>query len=622
MSDSRGLQLFLSNDRRLLTSSRQGVPLIDHSSRYSITPSSTRRRSARQSLIAPRNSFGLRSSSVSTTAIAATPLHRKSSLAQKGIQLINSSLPLQEARARNRAYMELLLREVHDFCTANNFEAEMNHRIPLAKYDKLTHKDFLCLFGFLYGKLDSNFNTVLHESDIKTLLRNISYPGVEKIRDISSATGEQNWPQTLAMLYWLVKLNLMLLNVNDEAEFIAPTAPIQKVFCPFIFSSYSCFMEEVDDSLEQEMLYGSFNEFKEDVALKKQESIATIDKLSEEKRLLSIEYKRIDEAEDMTGKLETDIRSLNKYIGDLQEGYDMLRLKDEALKSSIASLEDEMMPVLKAKESFISTLGKKGIDMDQLAKIEEEESRIRRAIDVIFEKLKITKDRIKSAHEYLLNAAQDLDTSINRYNSTIHRIPVFADVEDLTFNEQIVEDYGRRFDAENILSRPLRQEKEHISRIDVTIKSETLANEEKHMLILQQIEEYKQILSDYEHTIATLETSLSKERSEITKMQTKKSSDAKNFEDQIKSLESIIDAIKSEMKFETLEAQTVNTNLRQQLAQTQSIYEKKRQNLQLTVHTNLDSILTLKDHVSKIFETIKAQAMKELENEKRRETGT
>lgn len=620
MSDNRSLQLYLSNDRRLLTSSRQGVSITEHSSRFSNTPSSTRRRSARQSLIMPRNSFGLRSSAVGTTTVTATPLHRRSSLAHKSIQSFNPSLQLQEVRIRNRAYMELLLREVHDFCIANNFEAEMNHKIPLAKYERLTQKDFLCLFGFLYGKLDPNFNTVLHESDIKTLLRNISYPGVEKIRDISSATGEQNWPHTLAMLYWLVKLNLMLLSVNDETEFIAPTAPVQKIFCPFIFSSYACFMDEVDDSIEQEMLHGSFNEFMEDVALKKQESKTTLNKLLQEKKLLEIELKRIDDEEEMTTMLETDIRSLNNYLGELQKGYDILRMKNEAFESTIASLENEMIPILKAKESLILKLENKGIDMDQLAKIEDEDTRIRKAMDVVAEKLKNIKDKIKNCHDYLLSAAQDLDNSINRYNSTIHRIPVLAEADDLNYNEKIVEDYGQRFDTESILSRPLKEEKDHMSGIDAAIKSETLANEEEHMLILQQIEECKQVLSDYEHTIATLETSLFQERTDFTKMQTKKSADAKNFKDQTKNLENIIDAMKSDMKFETLEAQTVNTNLRQQLAQTQSFYEKKRQSLLLTVLTNIDSILNFMTHVSKTLELIKAQAQKELENERGRKT--
>lgn len=621
MSDSRGLQLYITNDQRLLMSSRPGVPIPEHTSRYSMTPSSTRRRSVRHSQVAPRNSFGIRGSAVGTTTIAGTSLHRKSSLTHKGPQLLNSSLQLQEARIRNRAYMELLLREVHDFCMANKFEEEMKCRIPLSKYDKLTQRDFLNLFSFLYGKLDPNYNNVVHEGEIKPLLKGISYPGVEKIRDVSSATGEQNWPHSLAMLYWLVKLNLMLLTVNDETEFIAPTAPVQKIFYPSIFSSYACFMEGRPDDKEQELLLEHFNEFKNEVALRKQETKETLDKLSKEKVLLSTEFKKIDEAEDMTGKLETDIRSLNKYIGDLKEGYDVFKLKNDTLKSSIANLESKMKQIYEAKDIYVLTLRNKGIDMDQLAKIEQEETRIRRNTEVAYEKLKNTKDKITKAQDKLLRATQDLDLSVDRYNTTVHQIPLLAELDDLEYNEQIIHDFGGRFDADSILSRSLRKEKELIAGIDANIKSETLANEEEHMFVLQQIEEFKQTLLDYNHKIEDLEMILANERDDNAKMHDKKLADAKSFENQIKNLENIIDGMKTEMKFEIFEAQTMNANLTQQLAKTQSVNENRREILLLTVHGNLGSILTMKDHVEKALESLKSLASKELENEKRKETG-
>lgn len=627
MSDGRGPQLHQFGDRRLSSLSRQNSRMsgsFEPRSRLSaiaLTPASVRRKSGYQASSQSRTSFGYVGSNVGGT----TPILLRGSTGPRSTAL-NSlvlQLRLDTRNSRNRVYMELLLKEVYDFCLANNFEAEMGHHIALTTFDTPTQKDFVFLFKFLYGKLDPNFRFLaLFDSDMKAILKNLSYPGLDKLRDASSAAGEQNWHYYLAMLYWLVKLNLMLLSANDENTFNAPSRAFEKIYNPCVFSSYASFIDRVDDYEESDqVMEKEFNEYKDEIYKAEQEKQASIEALLEEKELLSVEYKRVDEAEDMTGRLKTDIGSLNKYLENLHDGFALLNSNAVEYDSVIDKLEQRITEVLRDKEKYNNTLRSKGFDIEQLAKLEENQAKMTKVIESVSVKLKATKVRLFSTEDSLYNSSQSLHDSVSRYNLTLRQIPALTGADDITINVQITEDSSRLFGVESILNRPLKEEKEVLNRMDAQIKEDRLATDEDYLQTLQHIEEYKQTLTEHGDRIDILESTLAKNKTTLEDLHAQTTLEALRLYAEIEKMDKDLQAMKTDMTLETLKAKTQNTNLKRELMETRYLIKDKRETLLRTVQSDLNYVISFKDHIQKTLETLRLQTVKELENEQRRETG-
>lgn len=581
-------------------------------STIALTPASVRRRSGQPTQA--RTSFGY-----GGPAVGATPVLLRGAT-QTRTMLQNNLLRFDSRSTRNRVYMELLLKEVYDFCVANNFEADMGHQISLATFEKPTQKDFVFLFKFLYGKLDPLFRSLnLFDADMKAILKNLSYPALDKLRDASSAAGEQNWHYNLAMLYWLVKLNLMLLSINEEESFNAPMRPFDKIYNPCVFSSYASFIDRVDDDQSEQVMENEFNNFKDVIQRDEHEKHASIERLSKEKDFLTKESRSVDEAEDMTGRLRTDIGSLNKYISNLQNGFSSLSSKSIEFDSAITKLEEKVGQIEQEKVAFNNILHDKGIGIDQLKLLEEEQGKINKSIEAVTAKLRTARLKLLATENDLYSTSQSLHENVSRYNLTIHKIPLLSDASDLLMNEQSVEDNSRLYAPENILSRPLNDEKEKLMRIDSQLKRDRLAKDEDYLQILQHIEECKQMIVDQETKLEKLESTLAKHKFAQEQLQSQSALDAQKMYAEIEKMEVDLQAMKSEMKLETQKARTANTNLKRELMETRFVIKDRREHLLRTVQSDLNYVISFKDHIQKKLEQLQAQTQAELEVEQNRD---
>lgn len=623
MSDGRGPQLHLYGDRRLSALNRQGPRMSDafeprsRLSTIALTPASVRRRSGPTNASQVRNSFGY----VGPAVGSATPALLRGSTQTRTILLNNLVVLLRfdNRNTRNRVYMELLLREVYDFCIANNFEADMGHQISLATFEKPTQKDFVFLFKFLYGKLDSLFRFLnLFDADMKAILKNLSYPALDKLRDASSAAGEQNWHFNLAMLYWLVKLNLMLLSIDEEDSFNAPMRPFDKIYNPCVFSSYASFIDRVDDQSEQ-VMENEFNNFKNEIIRDEQQKRASIEALSKERDLLIKESRSVDEAEDMTGRLKTDIGSLNKYIANLQNGFSSLSSKSIEFDSAIGKLEERIGQIDHDKETYNNMLHDKGIGIEQLKLLEDEQGKINKSIEAVGAKLKTARLKLQATEGSLYDTGQSLHESVSRYNLTIRKIPLLSNTDDLVINEQALDDNTRLYAPESILSRPLSGEKEALMRIDSQLKRERLDYDADYLQILQHIEECKQIITNHEAKLEKLESTLAKHKFAQEQLQLQSALEAQKMDAEIEKMDVDLQAMKSEMKLETQKARTANTNLKRELMETRFVIKDRREHLLRTVQSDLNYVISFKDHIQKKLEQLRAQTQTELESEQRRE---
>lgn len=620
MSDSRGPQLHPYSDRRLSTLTRQGPRLsevFEPRSRLSAivqTPASGRRRSYTNS--AQRASFGYVG-----LAIGGTPalLRRQTSL--RLLPLNNPALLRTDPRnIRNRVYWELILKEVYDFCIANNFEAEMGHIILLATFEKPTQKDFVFLFKFVYGKLDPNYRfLVLFDTDMKAILKHLSYPAVDKLRDASSAAGEQNWPQNLSMLYWLVKLNLTFLNLNEEETFAASAGDSHTTVYNCIFLSYAVYIESVDNVQAQQVLENKLTNSKDAIVKAGQEKKVALLKLTEEKDLLLAESARLDEAKEMTPRLKSDIASLEKYISGLQNGYTSFTEKAGRLETQATELGDKLTALLQEKDNYNTVLQEKGIGIELLKRLQEEQKKIAKAMEVISSKLKMARLRGQSTEDSLLKAGHILLESVSHYNQTIRKIPQLAGVDDLAVNEQIVDDKSQLYTPEQILSRPLAEEREVLSRVDSQLKTERLGNDEDYIQILQHIEDFKQTLAEKESKLSLLESALARNKAAHENLQTQSDTDTQRLHAEIDKLDLELQGMKNDMRHETQKMRRTNASLKRELMETRFTVKESREHLLRTVQADLNYVISFKDHIQKKLELLQDEARKELENEQRRE---
>lgn len=623
MSDGRGPQLHSYGDRRLSAFSRQ-TPRLTESfeartrlSAVAPTPGSARRRSG-QPTNQIRSSFGY----MGSTAGGVTPLLLRRTSGSRNLPPSNLTVQLRgdTRNSRNKVYMELLLKEVYDFCIANNFEAEMGHHISLATFETPTQKDFVFLFKFLYGKLDPNYRFLsLFDTDMKAILKSLSYPALDKLRDALSAAGEQNWHYNLAMLYWLVKLNLMLLSVNEEETFNAPTRAFEQIYNSCVFSSYASFIDKIDDYEEiDQSMEREFNNYKEEIFKAEQDKQASITALSLEKENLSEEFRRIEEAEDMTGRLKTDIASLNKYTNSLQDGFTSLNSKALEFDSIIAKLEDRISAILQDKSQFNATLQLKGVEIDQLGRLEDEQTKIAKAVESVNSRLRTAEAKIHSTEDRLALSYQQLVDSVSIYNQTIRKIPSLAGQDDIMINEEVVHNNSQQFEAEMIISRTVRAEKDVITQLDGQIKQDRLSNDEEYLQTLQLIEEHKQTLADQEDKIKLLEATLSKNKVSQEELHSKSTLEALRLDAEIEKMQKDLQAMKADMTLETLKAKTLNTNLKRELMETRYLIKDKRETLLRTVQSDLNYVINFKDHIQKTLETLRLQTHKELETEQKK----
>lgn len=621
MSDGRGPQLHQFGDRRLSAFSRQSSRLsapFEPRSQVStmiLTPASSRRRSGQQTLAQGRSSFGY----MGTTGVGTTPVLVRGASAARMAQLNTFGVPLRQdtRNPRNRVFLELLLKEVYDFCIANNFELEMGLRISPATFETPRQKDFVFLFKFLYGKLDPNYRFLaLFDTDMKTILKNLSYPALEKVRDASSAAGEQNWPYNLAMLYWLVKLNLMLLNIDDDQSFNAPERTFDQIYNHSLFSSYAKFIDSIDDFTESDqVMEREFNNYKDEIYKAEQDKHASINVLLKENELLSTEYKRLEDAEDMTIRLKTDISSLGKYQNSLQDGFSSLDSKSVEFDSIILGLEKKIASIQEAKETYNTELHNKGLGIDQLNKLQDDQSKITRVIDSVVSKVNAAKGRNQELEDKIFQLALEIHDVVSQYNNSIQKISELASIENLLLNEKVTEERNRVFEVNDILSRSLAEEREAFLHLEAQINTERQSNDEEYLETLQKIEEVKQEMGELDDQCDTLEKTLAKKNDDYEYMREQINLEMQRFNAEIEKMEKDLQAMRKDMNLEIVKAKTLNTNLKRELLETRYLVKDKRENLLRTVQSDLNYVISFKDHIQKDLETLRLQTLKELEDQ-------
>ncbi|KAK6202472.1 putative kinetochore protein NDC80 [Scheffersomyces amazonensis] len=466
------------------------------------TPASTNRR--RQSLgLSSQQLFP--SSSQLSSQQTPQPQPRSQLTPSQQITPIADQRPLKD-----KNYQLLISQEIYDFLITNKFELEMNHTITTKTLRQPTQKDFTLIFKFLYNKIDPYYEFSRSvEVDIFPLLKILNYPYLESInRSQISAVGGQNWPSFLGVLYWLIKLNLSVPNLDIDDSLISPDDEFDRIFIKYIRDSYNDFINERDDYSEY------YNEMQIEFERLNSNLNNDIQKLQQENINLQKQYEEINnqlielqQAEKKSLALEDDVIKFRAYIETMESRKSKWSEILNKIKEEIVIRENEVESINESKKEYEIKILKQGITINDINNLNNERDKLSKSIDLITNKSEDIRTRLDDKEIELTKNYQSLQNFIKQYNNLIQKIKSPEYNFEIRLNENIINPSSINsdiaFSPDTIIDKTLKDEKIELLkyRSSVNIKvhqyqDEQIKVQEQYDLINEQISEQTELLDE------------------------------------------------------------------------------------------------------------------------------
>lgn len=532
--------------------------------------------------------------------------------------LLQNSEKRDQRPLRDRNYQSLILQEIFDFLVANKFELEMNHPVTAKTLRQPTQKDFVLMFQFLYGRIDPHYKfTRSIETEVFALLKILNYPYLEGInRSSISAVGGQNWPSFLGMLYWLVKLNLSLLNLHEDL-LIAPDDVFDRVFIKYIISSYRAFIDQKEDYAEfYDEMKDAFDVANNEVLLEVEEKQKAGEKLKAEFDLLNAQYRELEEAEAKSIALEKDVEQFSKYMKQMEARQSQWDDNLERLRTEITNAEQQLVDLESEKKKYEQIIEAKGFSISDIDKLNVERDRLSKAIDAESNKIEDLKDGLVEKKNDLRQSYQSLESFVKQYNSMTQRIPTLEDqLFDLSLNLAILDEENRGFDPEDILDKSLKGEKIRLLLKKTELNQDIHAIEEESIKVDEQVDQLSERIFEQQEDLETLEAKLAKTKSTYEDLQETKLSEETRYSAQIEKINQDLLFMKCNLNKGVLEADTKHKNLKIELQELQYHLRDQRKVLHDTVQKLIEYIIEFKLNVQVNLEELDTLTVRELNSE-------
>lgn len=520
---------------------------------------------------------------------------------------------------RDKNYQALILTEIHDFCAANRFEIEMNHVISLKTFRQPTQKDFVLLFQFLYGKIDPNHKfTRSIEAEVFPLLKILNYPYLDGInRSSILAVGGQNWPTFLGMLYWLVNLNLTLLNLDEDA-LIAPDNIFDHIFIKYTFSSYAAFIELRDVNPEHyDGMKQSFDDAMRALDDEAEQKRALQNTLADELDALSRRYGEFEEAQAKSKALENDLKQFSEYMTKMNDRRSQWSTILEQMEAEITNAEAQLTQLEAQKKTLEQDIVLHGFTIQDIDTLNLDRDKLSKSIDTISNKIEDVKDTTARKMTEFYQSFQSLESFVSQYNLMTLKIPGDVPAEfQLALNPKLVEETLEPIGPDEILDRRLRDEKIKLLQRRQNINQEVLRLQEESIRIIEQIEQLSERIFDQQEEIETLEAEITKNKATQDEIYEIMVSEGTSYSAQIEKLDRDLQAMQINANKGIIEAETRNKNLKIQHQETKYSIKERREQLHETVHGLLQYVILFKLNIQENFEELERLALKELEQER------
>ncbi|ODV82156.1 putative kinetochore protein NDC80 [Suhomyces tanzawaensis NRRL Y-17324] len=369
----------------------------------------------RRSLLSTPASTNKRRQSLSGQA-----LHPPSSSSSQ--QTPQTSTPIDQRPLRDKNYQQLIQQEIYDFLVTNRFELEMNHTITLKTLKQPTQKDFILIFKFLYNKIDPYYE--FHKSievEVFSLLKILNYPYLDSInRSQISAVGGQNWPSFLGILYWMIKLNLSILNLNIDDSLISPDDEFDKIFIKYIRDSYQAFINEQDDYSEfYEEMKIEFEKLNSNLLQDIKNLETDNDRLRLQHSELNGQLIELQQAEKKSVALEDDLIKFKAYIETMENRKSKWSEIIDKIKEEITNRDEELQGINQSQKELENQILQKGITISEINNLNIERDKLSKAIDLISSRLEDAQSKLNDKDIELIKNYQSLENFIKQYNNLI-----------------------------------------------------------------------------------------------------------------------------------------------------------------------------------------------------------
>ncbi|AAS53652.2 AFR281Cp [Eremothecium gossypii ATCC 10895] len=349
---------------------------------------------------------------------------------------------------RDKNYQAVLQQEIFDYLQSRKFDIETGHAISLKSLKQPTQKDFICIFRWLYRRLDPGYSFKRSlETEVYSILKTIQYPFLDTINKSQiSAVGGSNWHKFLGMLHWLMNTSQRLdscLHKLDESKTMQLTQDIT------ILNQPVTTLDEQDEKHEQyELMVERL--FIEYISKCYKSFINMEDDFSPFKEELEIGFDRFVHI------IETDINNLGRQEEMLQqdcemfaarcEGLKLARSKHQALKGDLVKFQNYINAMKNKAEDWPRKLNqmveeineKKGLikdihaeidklrqalsqeDIQEIDQMNQQRDTFSKMLDTVSSKLDNLTGSVKSQKLNLESSSKVFLDTLEKFNASIN----------------------------------------------------------------------------------------------------------------------------------------------------------------------------------------------------------
>ncbi|KAL6016440.1 kinetochore-associated Ndc80 complex subunit ndc80 [Candidozyma auris] len=513
----------------------------------------------------------------------------------------------------DKTYLEMLMGEIYDFLVANRFELEMNHAVSRRTLQSPTQKEFVLMFQFLYHKLDPHFTfTRSLETDVITVLRAWEYPYTDQLSRTHISSVGQAWPKFLAMLYWLMKLNLALSGLTEE-DMIASDDPFDRLFIRYTHECYGAYISQKEDySGFYKDLETEFNEMTAKTESDQQERKQRLTNLHNELEKLNGRLTQLDRAQEKSRALENDLQTFSEYKNTLEAHKKKWPDTLHRLENEITALKEKLEEFKREKKNYQDQLTARGLSVETIDNSNIERDKLSKAIEYSENKLRDIQQSLFDQEIQLNSCIDSLKNLVDQYNFSTRRIPVEEYSFELAVKPELT-DSEREFRPDEVLTKTLPDEKVKLLQCRSALTQELRSKREQRSKLQDELDRLFEKTFEKNELLEDLKQKCHKKVSQYSEEYDFMMTDSKKYSAQIEALDTELQTLRLRVNTGIIEAESTVKSLSVKKSETEYRIKEERENLHKEVSTIIDSVLNFKSAIQEGLEELDLLAYQELQ---------
>ncbi|USW55632.1 Putative kinetochore protein Ndc80 [Septoria linicola] len=573
-----------------------------------------------------------------------------------------NGIPTDPRRLRDGQTRQIMGQELLEFLTQRNFDMDMKHSLTHKTMTSPTQKDFNLMFQFLYHQIDPAYRFQKNiDAEVPPLLKQMRYPFEKNIsKSQLAAVGGNNWSTFLGLLYWMMQLAKMMEQYStgmwDDACLEAGfDISADRITFDFLSNAYKEWLSIEDDDDEEEEAKRRIQPHIEAMAIKfEQANAANLEQVKE----LEAESKRLQEQIDELSKsaprlakldetikiLEEDKQKFEQYNASMDAKVEKYTHRADLLQQEIERCEAEMAEAEAERDDLQQKVDDQGLSVQDIDRMNTERERLLKGVETTQVRLEEAKDRTGKKELETGSKLDDLESTVQRYNSLGYQIGVIPskahnahgiDYElrlmvnsgpdfsasttaaaETSQNDRLLQDPNNGYAPHLLLPTPdLKQIKQSLQQLRKSISERRSASLEEDMAKIDILDKTREALEDKHSELATLQHRVTSASEEFEKMREISTTQSTASDAQIERMEKELNKVRVGLgeSVQLMEQREMGVNLE---------YEQmgfRAGELREELHTELERILKtvvdFKIHIQGSLEAYEEFVAEEVERE-------